>query len=356
MIDSKGGHISQAKTSIRNTSSGDRLDIERLRSDAIGRWALILSESGVGESFLRNRQGPCPVCAGKTRFRFDDKNGTGTWYCQHGDGHAGGKNAGDGFALLADFLGVNFIGAAKRVSAILYGASQVVKRPATTSAAPVPNSLKQGRARELWARAKPARNEPRVVRYLESRGIAIPEVSHVLRFLPQLAYFDDEGKPGQSWPVMLASVQAPDGSVVGCHITYLDRTDPRKAPVESPRKLRGSGCMGGAIRLFPAGPKLAVGEGIETAYAAHLLTGRPAWATVSADMLAGLVLPAEVQDVAIFADADALKNGHRAGIEAAMKLKARCQAEGRRAVLHRAIREGADANDVLKARLSRRAA
>ncbi len=36
-----------------------------------------------------NQHGPCPVCGGKDRFRFDDKRGRGTWfcnYCGHGDG------------------------------------------------------------------------------------------------------------------------------------------------------------------------------------------------------------------------------------------------------------------------------
>lgn len=35
------------------------------------------------------RHGPCPVCGGKDRFRFDDKAGRGTWFCNqcgHGDG------------------------------------------------------------------------------------------------------------------------------------------------------------------------------------------------------------------------------------------------------------------------------
>ncbi|HDF2329016.1 TPA: AAA family ATPase [Morganella morganii] len=35
------------------------------------------------------RHGPCPACGGKDRFRFDDKAGRGTWFCNqcgHGDG------------------------------------------------------------------------------------------------------------------------------------------------------------------------------------------------------------------------------------------------------------------------------
>src|SRR5215472_13929211 len=51
--------------------------IERARH----RWREILPQLGVETRFLTNRQGPCPMCGGKTRFRFDDKNGEGTYYC-----------------------------------------------------------------------------------------------------------------------------------------------------------------------------------------------------------------------------------------------------------------------------------
>src|SRR5690348_5033853 len=53
--------------------------VERAR----GRWREILPRLGVETRYLTNRQGPCPMCGGKTRFRFDDKNGDGTYYCNH---------------------------------------------------------------------------------------------------------------------------------------------------------------------------------------------------------------------------------------------------------------------------------
>ena len=36
---------------------------------------------GVAPTYLRNRHGPCPICGGKDRFRYDDKNGDGTYFC-----------------------------------------------------------------------------------------------------------------------------------------------------------------------------------------------------------------------------------------------------------------------------------
>ncbi|WP_305790497.1 primase-helicase zinc-binding domain-containing protein [Acidisphaera rubrifaciens] len=44
---------------------------------------------GVDARYLVNRHGPCPVCGGRDRLRFDDKDGSGSFYCnQCGPGAA----------------------------------------------------------------------------------------------------------------------------------------------------------------------------------------------------------------------------------------------------------------------------
>jgi hypothetical protein len=48
---------------------------------ATGRWREILPQLGVDPWFLVNKQGPCPVCGGKDRFRWDDRDGTGSYFC-----------------------------------------------------------------------------------------------------------------------------------------------------------------------------------------------------------------------------------------------------------------------------------
>ena len=45
---------------------------------ASGRWHGILTALGVPQEFLTGKHGPCPICGGKDRFRFDNKNGRGT--------------------------------------------------------------------------------------------------------------------------------------------------------------------------------------------------------------------------------------------------------------------------------------
>lgn len=72
------------------------IDFAVVRERARGQWAWLLPALGVGEQHLRNRHGPCPGCQGTDRFRWDDRDGAGTWVC----GAGGDTQAGDGFGLL----------------------------------------------------------------------------------------------------------------------------------------------------------------------------------------------------------------------------------------------------------------
>ena len=49
------------------------------------------------------QHGPCPACGGTDRFRFDDLEGRGTWYCNQCEPHAG-----DSFALIQNVKGCRF--------------------------------------------------------------------------------------------------------------------------------------------------------------------------------------------------------------------------------------------------------
>jgi putative DNA primase/helicase len=51
--------------------------VERARE----RWREILPQLGIAPSFLVNKHGPCPLCGGRDRFRYDDREGTGSYYC-----------------------------------------------------------------------------------------------------------------------------------------------------------------------------------------------------------------------------------------------------------------------------------
>ncbi len=56
-----------------------RIDLLILKSAVQGRWPVLLQAAGIDAGFLQRRHGPCPVCGGKDRFRFTDREGRGTW-------------------------------------------------------------------------------------------------------------------------------------------------------------------------------------------------------------------------------------------------------------------------------------
>ena len=64
---------------------------------ASGRWREILEAlAGLRAEQLSNRHQPCPACGGRDRFRFDDRDGSGSWFCNQcgGKDHLGGGGTG----------------------------------------------------------------------------------------------------------------------------------------------------------------------------------------------------------------------------------------------------------------------
>lgn len=83
--------------------------IDRVLREYNGAWRQTLE--GYGCKLPNGRHhGPCPVCGGKDRFRFDDKDGRGTWFCSQCDPQSGG-----GLLLLSRYLGKPTIEVAKEL-------------------------------------------------------------------------------------------------------------------------------------------------------------------------------------------------------------------------------------------------
>ena len=64
---------------------------------ASGRWRDILEVlAGLQAEQLSNRHQPCPACGGRDRYRFDDRDGNGSWFCNQcgGKDHMGGGGTG----------------------------------------------------------------------------------------------------------------------------------------------------------------------------------------------------------------------------------------------------------------------
>lgn len=85
---------------------------DETKSRARGQWRGILSSLGIAVSDRPRMHSACPGCGGKDRFRFDDRDGEGTWICSQG---GAGTTAGDGFDLVQHARHVDAAGALRMV-------------------------------------------------------------------------------------------------------------------------------------------------------------------------------------------------------------------------------------------------
>jgi putative DNA primase/helicase len=258
-----------------------------LRERTQGRWRGILPVLGIPPEFLNGKHQPCPMCGGKDRARFDDKEGRGTWICTR-------CGAGDGFSLVMAVNGWNFRVAATHVEALIGTADRVEPKPAITE------QDRRASFNRLWQSSKLVEPGDPVALWLGAR-VRVREIPPCLRTVSRMRYQADP----PSWhPGMVAMVTGPDGKPATLHRTYLT-AEGRKAEIEEPRLLMpGPFPKGGAIRLAPHHDILGIAEGIETAFAASALFSIPCWAAGNDSGVAAWIPPEEVAEVIIFADND----------------------------------------------------
>jgi len=82
---------------------------DELRHAARYQWRYILPALGIPPEKLTNKHQPCPVCGGRDRYRFDDRDGSGSYICTH-------CGNGDGFRLVMHWLDCDYKTAAAAVS------------------------------------------------------------------------------------------------------------------------------------------------------------------------------------------------------------------------------------------------
>lgn len=98
---------------------------------ARGRWPDLLQQlGGLTPDQLTDKHQPCPLCGGKDRYRFDDQDGSGSWFCNKCGGKACTGGGGNGMDLLMRRMGWDFAEAAKRVKQHL----AVIPKPPTDGA------------------------------------------------------------------------------------------------------------------------------------------------------------------------------------------------------------------------------
>lgn len=245
---------------------------------AEGRWRDILGMIGIDQKFLTKKNGPCPCCGGKDRWRFTDLNGKGTWVCNE-------CGKGGGIALVMKFKKLDFKAAAKLIEPLIDNAK--VDR----IDAKLPSDEAFRRMRRVWTDSKPIVMGSLAARYLESRLGVLPTLNpDVLR--------EVDGR-------MLAKVCDTEGRPVNIHRTYL-----AEPGVKLDRKMmQGDVPPGSAIRLMEVSNVMGIGEGKETCFSAAKLFQVPTWSYINADNLASFRPPPGVARVLIFGDNDASGHG-----------------------------------------------
>ena len=234
-----------------------------------GRWESVLPNY-VDSKYLTGKHMDCPICReGKDRFRFDNKEGKGTYFCAQ-------CGAGDGFSLVMGVTGMSFSELAKDLSPEDHDVLEV-KKPVNSS------FLLDGIAK----RCELLTEGDSVSRYLRSRGIT--QLPSGIRLAKNLRHYHD-GKTSY-FDAMVARITSVSGHRLGFHVTWLK--DGGKAPVSPNRKIykQAETISGGGVYLGEAGDAAVIGEGIETTLAGMKLTGVTGIAGINATLMQAINLP-----------------------------------------------------------------
>ncbi|MGA0595418.1 toprim domain-containing protein [Enterovirga sp. CN4-39] len=307
---------------------------EPLSARAAGRWPAILPQLGIAPSYLTGKHTACPICQdGKDRFRFDDKDGRGTFICSV-------CGAGDGIKLVMAVGQIEFREAARRIEEVIGSGCAL----ATARKAGRTDDEKRAAMNRLWASSRPVQAGDPVALWLGAR-VGLTAFPPCLRTAQRARYQDDI----PTWhPAMIAMLSDPQGRPAILHRTYLNGMG-EKAAIEKPRRImEGTIPKGSAVRLFPHEDVLGIAEGIETALAAASIFGVPCWAATNTTILSHWIPPEAVREVIIFGDNDPKFGGQAAAHALAHRLAVR----GRTVRVEIPDRAGFDWNDVLLERAS----
>lgn len=273
---------------------------------ARNKWRGILDASGIDKKFLTGKHGPCPFCEGTDRFRWDNSEGKGSFFCN-------ACGAGDGFALLMRFKGWDFKTTAREVEKLLGHVREEKAHPKID-----PNARAQ-MLNTLWTKATALDGEDMASRYLASRDVLPRALPNCLRFHANCPV----PFGGGYLPALLALVRNADGEPVNIHRTFLGPNG--KADIETPRAMMpGELADGSAVRLYAAhGERLGIAEGIETAIAAAKRFNLPVWASLNSTMLEKWIPPDGLAEVWIFGDNDTKFGGQASAYALAHRLATR---------------------------------
>jgi len=315
-----------------------REDIDKVLFATNGHWQEILPLFGIPEEVLNRKKNPCPLCGGKTRFTFDDKDGKGTWICHHCN------LAGNGFDLVARVQGVEpkiafrmvseklGLGYQKNEKYLSSGSSGSKTKPSQQPAFDEENQNKVEQSmRKIWDACIDLHPGNSGGLYFKKRSLDIPK-STQLALAQSLSYYEEEEgtsyrKKIGEFPALIMLIRKVGGKIVGLHRIYLsDNGD--KAPVSEVKKsfmLWSGAKVGAAIQFDKPKDDLCIAEGPETALYVRQVMQMPTWSGIDAKTMAKIEIPKHVKRVWIFGDNDRSGVGQNAAWDLAERLKEQCE-------------------------------
>jgi putative DNA primase/helicase len=239
------------------------LSVEGICDAANGQWADILADLGIDVDPSGNHS-PCPVCGGSDRFRFDDQEGRGTWYCNQCEPHAG-----DGLALVANFTKMRPRDAAACVARVLGIGSdgltddQIAEFQQRAESRKAQAEREQAEARKgamLAAADMLGRATQAVSPYLASKGLA--------------------DYPAAQWgEETLFPMFTADYELVNC----------QRVSMSYGKRFIQGGQVTGAFHLITGStPGIYIVEGVATGISVHLATGGTVYCAMSCGNLSAI--------------------------------------------------------------------
>lgn len=290
----------------------------------------------------KKHDGPCPnpSCGGEkdsTRFRFDNKNGEGNFWCRYC-----APKGGDGIQFIRMMTGWGFRETEDRIAALIGVTRDSVgpNRPFLD-----PHDLD---CQALWEASSPvALSDPAGIYLTRTRGLTWDRFPRHLRYYPRVKHYGDKTGLITFHPALVALVKRP-GKHWTLHFTYLTLAG-EKASIVPDRATMPGGKFpdGGYVELGPMGEEGGIAESIEDARSATQMTGIMCWSALNTSSMAKWTPPDGLKRLSIFGDNDE----NAAGQAAAWELKRRLKANPKTRHLDIEVRipdvAGQDWNDVL---------
>ncbi|WP_455648658.1 primase-helicase zinc-binding domain-containing protein [Kluyvera sp.] len=240
------------------------MNVTETVKQACGHWSRILPALGV--KVMKNRHQACPVCGGSDRFRFDDKEGRGTWFCNQ-------CGAGDGLKLVEKVFGVSASEAAGKVNAVTGNLSPVVPEviAATEAGTEADHKAAAALAAKIMEKNRPTTGNA----YLTRKGFP------ALECLTLTVTHKTGGVTYRAGDVVVP-LYDDTGALVNLQLINADGLK---------RTLKG-GQVKGACHIIEgkkqAGKRLWIAEGYATALTVHHLTGETVMVALSSVNLLSL--------------------------------------------------------------------